>query len=83
MVKFNVSILNRLKIMVFLVNAKYKNKHNVIFNESITKLVTILTKFFFHICISEPYKLPWVARVVNNIKLGFMDLLSLYFGNTN
>ena len=56
MVKFNVSILNRLKIMVFLVNAKYKNKHNVIFNESITKLVTILTKCFF------PYLHIWTLQ---------------------
>ena len=46
MVKFDVSILNRLKIMFF-VNAKYINKHNVILNKTVTKLVTILTKCFF------------------------------------
>ena len=43
MVKFNVSILNRLKIMGFSVNAKYINKH-VISNKTVTKLFTILTK---------------------------------------
>ena len=32
MVKFNVSILNRLKIMFFFVNTKYIHTHNVIFN---------------------------------------------------
>ena len=56
MVKFNVSTLNRLKIMFFFVNTKYIHKHNVIFNKTVTKLVTILTKCFFSI--SEPYKLP-------------------------
>ena len=30
MVKFNVSVLNRLKIMGFFVNAKYIRKYNVI-----------------------------------------------------
>ena len=44
------------KIVVFFVNTKYIHKHNVIFNETVTKLVTILTKCFFSI--SEPYKLP-------------------------
>ena len=56
MVKFSVSILNRLKIMGFFVNTKYIHKHNVIFNKTVTKLVTILTKCFFSI--SEPYMLP-------------------------
>ena len=51
-VKFNVSILNR-----FFVNAKYIHKHNVTFNKTVTKLVTILTKCFFF-PLSEPYKLP-------------------------
>ena len=44
MAKFNVSILNRLKIMAFFVNTKYIHKHNVIFNKTVTELVTILTK---------------------------------------
>ena len=47
MVKFNVSILNRFKIMGFFVNAKYIHKHNVISNKTVTKLFTILTKSFF------------------------------------
>ena len=55
MVKFIVSILNRLKIMGFFVNAKYIRKHDVILNETVSKLFTILTKYFFSI--SEPYKL--------------------------
>ena len=38
MVKFNVSILNRLKIMGFFVNTKQMHKHNVIFNKTATKL---------------------------------------------
>ena len=56
MVKFNVSILNKFKIMGFLVNAKYIHKHNAILHKTVTKLFTILTKCFFSI--SEPYKLP-------------------------
>ena len=56
MVKFNVSILIRLKIMGFFVNTKYIHKHGVVFNKTVIKLETILTKFFF--LISEPYKLP-------------------------
>ena len=55
MLKFIVSILNRLKIMGFFVNAKYIRKHDVISNETVSKLFTILTKYFFSI--SEPYKL--------------------------
>ena len=46
MVKFNVSILNKLK-MLFFVNTKYIHTHNDIFYETGTKLVTILTKCFF------------------------------------
>ena len=50
MVKFIVSILNRLKIMGFFVNAKYIRKYDFILNETLSKLFTILTKyFFFHI----------------------------------
>ena len=45
-VKFNVSILNRLKIMGFFVNAKYIHKSDVILNKIVTKLFTILTKCF-------------------------------------
>ena len=47
--KFNVSILNRLKIMFFFINTKYIHKHNVIFNKTVTKLATIFTKYFFYI----------------------------------
>ena len=47
MVKFNVSISNRLKIMDFFVNTKYIHKNNVISNKTVTKLFTILTKSFF------------------------------------
>ena len=56
MVKFNVSISDRLKAMSFFVNAKYVHKYKVSLNKTITKLCTILTKCFFSI--SEPYKLP-------------------------
>ena len=55
MVKFNVSILKRPKIMAFLVITKYALIY-VILNKTVTKLVTIFTKCFFSI--SEPYKLP-------------------------
>ena len=53
MVKLNVSILKRLKIMFFLSNTiflsstRYIHKYNVILNKTVTKLVTILTKCFF------------------------------------
>ena len=40
-VNLNVSIFNRLKIIRFFVNAKYIHKHNVILNETLTKLFTI------------------------------------------
>ena len=57
MLKCNVSTLNRLKIMLFFfANSKCIHQSNVIFNKTVTKLVTILTKFFFSI--SEPCKLP-------------------------
>ena len=56
MLKFNISILNRLKIVGFFVNKKYIYKHNVIFYKTVTKYVTILTKCFFSK--SETYKLP-------------------------
>ena len=49
-VKFNVSILDRLKIMFLFCKYKVLHKHNVICNKTVTKLVTILTKYiFFHI----------------------------------
>ena len=46
MVKFNVSILNRLKT-IFFVNTKYIHKCNVSLNKTVTKLCIILTKCFF------------------------------------
>ena len=55
MMKFNVSILNRLKIMVFFINQSIYINIMVIFNKTVTKLVTILTCFFSK---SETYKLP-------------------------
>ena len=55
MEKFTVSVLNRLKIMCFFVKSNYIHKPNVIFDETVTKLVTKLTKCFFSI--SEPCKL--------------------------
>ena len=47
MVKFNVAILSRLKIMGFFLNTKKIDIHNVIFSKTVTKLVTILAKYFF------------------------------------
>ena len=50
MVKFNVSILNRLNILnrlEFLVNSKYIHKSNAISNKTVTKPVNGLTKCFF------------------------------------
>ena len=38
------------------------HKHNVIFNKTVTKIVTILTKNFFF-SISEPGKLPTLRKV--------------------
>ena len=46
MVKFNVSILNRLKTMVF-VNTEYTHKHNVIFSKTVTKLSLFRQNVFF------------------------------------
>ena len=47
MVKFNVSVLNRLKTMGFLqIQSKYKNIMSF-FNKTVTKIATILTKCFF------------------------------------
>ena len=46
-VKFNVSILNRLKVMVFFVNTKYIHKHNVIFNKTVTNFHCFDKMFFF------------------------------------
>ena len=37
------------------------HKHNVIFNKTVTKIVTILTKCFFSI--SEPGKQPTLRKV--------------------
>ena len=54
--KFNVLILKRLQIMVFLVNTRYIHIQNVVLNNTVTKLVNILTKRF--ISVSESYKLP-------------------------
>ena len=47
MMKFNVSILNRLKKCFFFVNTKYVDKYNVSLNKTVTILYTILTKCFF------------------------------------
>ena len=46
MLKFNVLVLNRLKIMGFSVNAKYIYKHKIILNKAVTELFTHLTKRF-------------------------------------
>ena len=46
MLKFNVLVLNRLKIMGFSVNAKYIHKHKIILNKAVTELFTNLTKRF-------------------------------------
>ena len=46
MMKFNVSILNRLKTMFFFVNTKYIHKYNVSLDKTVTKLCTILKKCF-------------------------------------
>ena len=47
-VKIYLVILNRLKIILFLqIQSVHKHKHNVVFNKTVTKLVTILTKCFF------------------------------------
>ena len=46
MLKFNILVLNRLKIMGFSVNAKYIHKHKIILNKAVTELFTNLTKRF-------------------------------------
>ena len=69
MVKFNVSILNRLKIIVFFVNKKQMHKHNVIFNKALTKIVTILTKCFF------PYLNPTSYLNIKSRQVGFSGFL--------
>ena len=72
MVKFNVSILNRLKVMVFFVNAKYIHKHkHVISNKTVTKLFTILIKYFFP-CLNP----------TNYLKLLFFHMENRIFGVT-
>ena len=53
---FLKSMSKSLKYTCFFVNAKLIHKHNAIFDNTVTKLVTILTKCFFSI--SEPCKLP-------------------------
>ena len=65
--KFNTSILNRLTIMFFFVNSKCMRKPDVIFNKTVTKLVTILTKCFF------PYLNPTsYLKRRPNIKIPFV-----------
>ena len=49
MVKFNVSILNRLEIMGFFVNAKYILKCNVILNKTNQTFHYFDKMSFFHI----------------------------------
>ena len=68
MVKFNVSFLNRLKMMGFFVNARYIHKCNVILNETVTTLFTIF-----------PYLNPTsYLKIVNNSKLQVMYLIILF-----
>ena len=85
-VQFNVSILNRLKCCFFLVlffcaNSKCINKHNVIFNKTATKLVTVLTKCFFpylnptsyhnNVCVLNPSLKNYSNEKLLNILLHF------------
>ena len=68
MVKFNVSILNRLKMMGFFVNVRYIHKCNVILNETVTKRFTIF-----------PYLNPTsYLKIVNKSKLQVMHLIILF-----
>ena len=46
MVKFNISILNRLKIMAYFVNGKYIHKHNVI-SKNCSQTSHYFGNFFF------------------------------------
>ena len=55
MVKTDVSILNRLKIIIFFVNARYIRKLDAIWNKTVTKLFTILTNYFFPYLNSTSY----------------------------
>ena len=51
MMKFNVSVLNRLKIMGFFVNTKKIHKHSIIFNKTVVKNQNshyFAKMFFFH-----------------------------------
>ena len=48
MVKFNVSISNRLKTIIFFVNTKYIHKYNISLNKTVT-LHHFDKLFFFHI----------------------------------
>ena len=48
-VKFKVSVLNRLKLMGFFVNAKYICKYNIILNKTETKISLFWQNVFFHI----------------------------------
>ena len=49
MVKFNASILNRLKTMFFFLNTKYIDKYNVSLNKTYQTLHYFDKMFFFHI----------------------------------
>ena len=72
MVKFNVSVLNRLKITFFFLIIKHIHEHNVSFNKTLTKLVTILTKCFF------PYLNPtsYLKTITNKIPAATDDLVA-------
>ena len=64
MVKFNVLVLSRLKIMGFFANIKYIHKHDVILNKTGTKLVYILTKYLFPYLNPKSYVNPKDSRVI-------------------
>ena len=72
MVKFNVSVLNRLKITFFFLIIKHIHEHNVSFNKTLTKLVTILTKCFF------PYLNPTSYLNGKFLSLKWADIYSLW-----
>ena len=72
MVKFNVSILNKLKAMGFFVNTEYAHKYNVIFNKTMTKLVSILTKCFF------PYLNPTIYLKAGSNKKKFAPGMRIF-----
>ena len=73
MVKFNVSILNRLKIMGFIVKSKYMHKYIVTLNKTVTKLFTILTNFFFHI-----WTLQATLKDFSNLWIQTLSLQTFY-----